>query len=558
MNDAANLDGGAAALRPRAFVAFAGGGAKALAHVGALRALESRVEVAGYAGTSAGAIVAALAAAGLTANDMVHPTSNSTVVDDVHRVVPSIEKLTDLFGPGGWDRIKLFRTLEERLARLAWPAWLWFSATLLLITLALISTAFVGVGAGWVGALVMLMVWLAAATVGAAAVTSLAPGLARLVTLRNALDAYLIDRVRASGDQRPVLMGDFDGREGRPLLKIVAADITRARMTLFSYDRSPGVRVADAVAASVCIPFIFEPWRIERTRYVDGGVVSNFPAWPFDEERTLDGDAVTIGFEIGKPPDARAPRRGRPRPARRQTTPPWPIAVLQTALTGTAELSTRAVGRSELLTLHPDLDLLDFDISSEEVRNEIAAVEGDTAADLELRFTTYPLTYQAACAQVRDEVAKALLTSLDLQGRVRCAVAMRTRGFLHSLQTLYGVGYNADPDADLVLPDASSLAGRAWSSNEVQFERELLARRVELDRPEDASLRRRLAPDLAWSLRVPMSTRAGRRFLVVMVDGSATLADNVETTREFEALADRVKTVFQLIVDQFEDTAPDG
>lgn len=45
----------------RAFVAFAGSGAKRVVHVGALKALEDRgIALKGVAGTSAGALVAAL------------------------------------------------------------------------------------------------------------------------------------------------------------------------------------------------------------------------------------------------------------------------------------------------------------------------------------------------------------------------------------------------------------------------------------------------------------------------------------------------------------------
>ena len=54
----------------RSFVAFSGGGAKGLVHVGALQALEDRgVQFAGVAGTSAGAIVATLAATGFNISE---------------------------------------------------------------------------------------------------------------------------------------------------------------------------------------------------------------------------------------------------------------------------------------------------------------------------------------------------------------------------------------------------------------------------------------------------------------------------------------------------------
>src|SRR5213596_2737487 len=55
----------------KAFLIFEGGGAKGLAHIGALKAAEQRgIEPAGVAGASAGSIVAALVAAGYTADDL--------------------------------------------------------------------------------------------------------------------------------------------------------------------------------------------------------------------------------------------------------------------------------------------------------------------------------------------------------------------------------------------------------------------------------------------------------------------------------------------------------
>src|SRR5690242_2331010 len=57
------------------FAVFEGGGAKGIAHVGALQALQdNKFEVIGVAGTSAGALVAVLAAIGLEASDIMSAT----------------------------------------------------------------------------------------------------------------------------------------------------------------------------------------------------------------------------------------------------------------------------------------------------------------------------------------------------------------------------------------------------------------------------------------------------------------------------------------------------
>src|SRR5215472_13386107 len=92
----------------RVFVAFAGGGAKGLIHVGALKALEDRkVQFCGLAGTSAGAIVASLKAAGFEASDLLNPESGASLIDKLGEIDQRIVKATDIFGRSGWTRILL-------------------------------------------------------------------------------------------------------------------------------------------------------------------------------------------------------------------------------------------------------------------------------------------------------------------------------------------------------------------------------------------------------------------------------------------------------------------
>src|SRR3712207_2804721 len=83
----------------RTFVAFAGGGAKGVVHVGALKALEERdVELKGLAGTSAGAIVAALVASGFRADDLIDSGSGRTILKRLSQIDPKLKRATDLFG----------------------------------------------------------------------------------------------------------------------------------------------------------------------------------------------------------------------------------------------------------------------------------------------------------------------------------------------------------------------------------------------------------------------------------------------------------------------------
>lgn len=71
-------------------------------------------------------------------------------------------------------------------------------------------------------------------------------------------------------------------------LVVVTADITRGRMVRLPWDYTnfgldPDKQlVADAVRASMSIPFFYEPVRMGESFLVDGGMLSNFPIGLFD------------------------------------------------------------------------------------------------------------------------------------------------------------------------------------------------------------------------------------------------------------------------------------
>ncbi|XYH92770.1 patatin-like phospholipase family protein [Sorangium sp. So ce1128] len=99
--------------------------------------------------------------------------------------------------------------------------------------------------------------------------------------------------------------GEKDPRY-RYRVHVIAADITRGRMlvlpddvTVEHYGVAPDdLEVALAVRMSVSVPFVFRPVRLKGRNgvvsyIVDGGLLSNFPVWFFD-----DRDMFTIGVRI--------------------------------------------------------------------------------------------------------------------------------------------------------------------------------------------------------------------------------------------------------------------
>ena len=102
----------------------------------------------------------------------------------------------------------------------------------------------------------------------------------------NALEDWFFEKLSAKG-----IYNFSDLPPGS--LKLVASDLTNGKMIvlpddLVHYGIEPGMfSVARALRMSCNIPFFFEPVRIKapngETIVVDGGVLSNFPMWIFDD-----------------------------------------------------------------------------------------------------------------------------------------------------------------------------------------------------------------------------------------------------------------------------------
>ena len=117
-------------------------------------------------------------------------------------------------------------------------------------------------------------------------------GIADIGRLSRWLDGLLARKLpQASGS---VTFGDLDHK-----LRVVAADVRTGALRDFGGLADRDLPVAPAVAASACYPLFFRPVRIGDGVYVDGGLVSNLPAWVFDDEREEDPTFLpTFGFRL--------------------------------------------------------------------------------------------------------------------------------------------------------------------------------------------------------------------------------------------------------------------
>lgn len=279
-----------------AYAIFEGGGAKALAHVGALRALEQvKLAVVGVAGTSAGAIIAALVAVGYKP-DEIFGSAQSHVLQKLGLGSP-----VDLLGRDKWT---LFMGWKRRALTVL--AWLVAGIVLLLFkgVLAALMSDVLPASRELAGLVINVLAILCLVIASILLLASLWPvfrdrGIFDSKTIQDivnrALRAKLLE-YKSEGliDEVPdtVLFEHIDpSRLMRFIpLKIVATNITDGELTLFDR-RTPHIPVGDAVAASAALPFAFKPATINgftRTAgadFADGGLVSNMPSWVFRDEK---------------------------------------------------------------------------------------------------------------------------------------------------------------------------------------------------------------------------------------------------------------------------------
>ncbi len=92
----------------------------------------------------------------------------------------------------------------------------------------------------------------------------------------------------------PVTFGELGNT-----LRVVAANLRTGTVREFGVEGDEGLAVAPAVVASACFPLFFRPFRLEEEMFLDGGLVSNLPAWLFDREREDDTSFLpTIGLRL--------------------------------------------------------------------------------------------------------------------------------------------------------------------------------------------------------------------------------------------------------------------
>jgi NTE family protein len=402
---------------------FEGGGAKGLAHVAGVAAAEQNdLEFIGVAGASAGALIAALVAVGYTAESLFDPNNPQANVLTRHGISP-----LSLLDENDWER---FKTAQRKLSGGLWSkltAWSAFRAAMKTIA-----------NRGYFGTEIIRE------KLNYLLRVKLQDHHARAGRVVN-----LPDRIR---------FRDMDPEQVEECcsLKIIVTDITSQRPVIFgtSPDHAD-VEVAEVVAASISIPFVFKPANIRsyakapEALYVDGGLVSNMPIWVFAEEK-LDYERTSspkarvpiLAFSLVNPrtdDDAASDRIG-------DRLGPYVAAVLRSGIFGGQTVVNTFVPDLVPLPIPVDLRTTEFEFSQQRALNTyynaFAVVGGNLGREMRVKPAQIKTVLQDFYSDALAGIGPASAASPVKHLRLCLIEPFGTRSFriVHS--------FNMDNDAD--------------------------------------------------------------------------------------------------------------
>ena len=417
-------------LRP-IFAIFEGGGAKGVAHVGALKAVqENGLDIIGVAGTSAGALAAVLIAIGLEADDIFDVTGVNSHILEQYNLSP-----VDVLGKNGWNALCGLRRSGHRNIR-----WIALGGVVLSFALSRRNTK-----ALW--NIYRKFGLLSTATIRSFVNTVIRD---RLIKIKadSGLDFEIPDEVtfRDLAGNIPTIVP----------LKIVATNVDLQQLQVFDATLTPNVVIAEAVAASIAIPIVFRPAEIPSFgpgRFADGGLVSNFPIWVFTEEKlaferenAAQPPVPIVGFSLAD---------GATDPVKlREDFSGYLGKLLAAILHGSQATIANFVEDVRVVPLKVELDMLDFAQPLDAYVN--AFKSGRDQANRHLRFMldAKPDRLQFELRRIRTKAVRELNKNRTKRGRPKVS-GLRVNLIVpfgqQSLRVAESVGMDGDADDRLVL-----------------------------------------------------------------------------------------------------------
>ena len=494
----------------KVYCVLEGGGVKGAGLAGALAAVEEEgIEIIGYGGSSVGAIIATLGAAGFTGEEIGEAMKN--------------RKFTKFLGWTG------YRLLAIR-----------YSLQLLPIKIYKVCTR-----RGFVQWLFSLVLWPLATTL----TVILLPFHIFLLGVYsgNKLVDTTLEIIREKYQEKfddTTTFEDFHDMGGKEL-RILASDITYRTGPVFSFSETPEMRVVDAIRASAGYPYVFRPFRYKNkqeeteSHLLDGGITTNLPGHLFQSEYEVSG-INTLVLDLVQD--------------KRKRRPAWHIVKLTSDLIGTALdssdeiISSLAIGVIHVpVKISNTVDALNFNLSKLE---RIALFEqGKQSAALELAANEKYDTLRVAGNDVQRHLMKnhghapaystvltAIITDLSMATKannIRACVILPTgdlrEGEGRSLMVTYTAGFGGDKDKALELEEGEGAAWDLWELEDQDFIAvDLTDTKFSKTVPED---KQALIPNdrnslIAFKIYTQNLEVEGRRiFGILGIDSSTPLAD---------------------------------
>jgi NTE family protein len=398
-----------------AYAILDGGGVKGAALVGCLKAAQERgVVFAGYGGTSAGSIVALLAAVGFDPDEL-----RSIMVDEI--------VFRDFLDDGGIELTNLKNLPSNLGSKLALGRYYWRNRSLL----------------GRIGKDF---------------------GLYNARKLQTFLETKIKEKLPHLRNETSITFHHLKKAECSPL-KIVVSDLKSHEPLVFSAvgEEERNGSVIDAVRASMSYPFVFRPVKFNESLYVDGGLSSNLPVFLFERERHEEGIPV-LAFDLisSKGNSDETDKFGL-----------FCNNLFTTALESTDILLRKIISGIHYIQVEipKDINTLDFALSQQRRRELFDAGYIATNEYFNRRFQFYGRaknqveqlqtlrTPPALVRPVLQAFAHALESQTDAR-KIRANIMLPT-GYGTRI-VVYQYGMDRDSDSDLELEIDAGCGGGAW------------------------------------------------------------------------------------------------
>lgn len=557
------------------YIAFSGGGAKAFIHIGALSFLEARYRVVGVSGTSAGALVAVLKAAGFSANDMFTPNNvaygDSALFNKIKKKNKNVTELHHLLGGEGLEGLRKAHSSPliymMKRAKYFQKFYMIISFLILAFVLPLVVIKLTQNYPFYISGMASLILCLALSLLWVKII--LKPTLFNISDHVFTNGIACTDRaikeiehqvaIKLGVKDRRVLMKDF-----KLPIRIIAADLDRSEPKIFSNSTTPLTPLYDALSASICIPVAFKPHLYNGTRYIDGGIVSNMPAFVFSEDLALHPERRIVALRITpiKSSSDDSDKYLRNRILRRFLKIPVNAglysreateSVINTLFTGAQDLAHNDM---EVITpqLPTNLQLLDFDINFKEMKR--AYDQGQAFADklVSQSFKVEDI-YDDNCALIAERVRAEMGLIPFLTSRsgsfVRVAISYCPFEGSNVMKIKHSYGFEKSADQNVILPLQHSVCGRAWQNREVIF---AVGNKGIVDELKGFShIASRINTGIQWVLAVPiLDKKDGKPRFIINIDSNTKIFDTIskaDTETQQESIAESINAMLRNLVE---------